>query len=58
MEDRQYSGLWHSIETSEDFDEWVLGAMAELSDDGKAPEGFTYDEVLELAEEIRASMEE
>jgi len=46
------------IETSEDFDEWVLGAMAELSDDGKAPEGFTYDEVLELAEEIRASMEE
>jgi len=42
----------------EEFDEFVLGAMAELSDDGKAPDGVTYETVLQLAEEIRASMNE
>ena len=45
------------IETSEDFDKWILGAMAELSDDGNAPQGITYDSVLQLAKETRASME-
>ncbi len=38
------------IETEEDFNKWVLGAMAELSDDGKAPDGITYESVLQLSE--------
>ena len=40
-----------------EFEEFVLGAMAELSDDGKVPAGITYDGVLELAKQIRASIE-
>jgi hypothetical protein len=43
------------IETGEEFDKWVLGAMAELSDDGKAPENITYEGVLRLSEQIRES---
>jgi hypothetical protein len=43
------------IETAEEFDKWVLGAMAELSDNGKAPTGLTYERVLQLAEEVRKS---
>jgi len=30
--------------------------MAELSDDGQAPENVTYKSVLQLAEQIRASL--
>jgi outer membrane lipoprotein-sorting protein len=41
------------IEAVEDFDKWVLGAMAELNDDGKAPENITYENILQLAEQIR-----
>lgn len=41
------------IEKKRDFDLFVLGAMAELSDDGKAPENITYERVLRLAEQIR-----
>jgi hypothetical protein len=44
------------IEAFEDFGKWVLGAMAELSDDGKAPENVTYESVLQLAEQIRESL--
>jgi hypothetical protein len=44
------------IETTEDFGKWVLGAMAELSDEGKAPEHVTYASVLQLAEQIRKSL--
>jgi hypothetical protein len=44
------------IETSGDFDKWVLGAMAELSDDGEAPADVTYTRVLQLAEKIRKSL--
>ena len=44
------------IETKEDFDKWVLAAMAELSDDGKAPESITYESVLQLAKQIRESL--
>jgi len=44
-----------TIETAEEFDEWVLGAMADLADDGTAPEGLTYERVLDLAQEIRTS---
>ncbi len=44
------------IETKEDFDKWVLGAMAALSDDGKAPENVTYESVLQLTKQIRESL--
>lgn len=43
---------------AEEFEELVLGAMAELNDNGKAPEGITYDDVLELAQQIRESLDE
>jgi len=43
------------IEGAEDFDKWVLGAMTELSDYGKAPEDVTYERVLQLAEQVRES---
>jgi hypothetical protein len=41
------------IKTAEDFDKWVRGAMAELSDNGKAPEPLTYQKVTELAQHLR-----
>jgi hypothetical protein len=41
------------IDTNQDFNTWVRGAMAELSYDGKAPESITYRNVLQLAEKIR-----
>jgi hypothetical protein len=41
-----------------EFDMFVRSAMAELSDDGKVPENVTYEGVLQLAEEIRASLSE
>ncbi len=44
-----------TIETAEQFDEWVLGAMAELTDDGTVPENLTYQEVIDLAQQIRTS---
>ena len=44
------------IETEEDFDIWVRGAMAELSDDGKAPDDVSYESVLRLAELTRESL--
>ena len=42
----------------DEFDEFVLAAMAELSDDGKVPEGVTYERVLDLAEQIRKELKE
>ena len=41
------------IVNASDFDTWVLSAMEELSDDGKAPVGITYDKVIQLAQTIR-----
>ena len=41
------------IEPAE-FDVFVRGAMAELSDDGQAPEYVTYDYVRELSEQARS----
>jgi hypothetical protein len=41
------------IDTAEEFDEWVLGAMAELSDDGKAPADVTYQKVVALVRQVR-----
>ena len=41
---------------AEDFDLLVRGAMAELSDDGLAPEHVAYEEVMREVERIRASL--
>ena len=45
-----------TINKEAEFDTWVLGAMAELSEDGKAPEDVTYEKVLRLAQQIRESL--
>ncbi|MDT8303235.1 MAG: hypothetical protein RQ760_17280, partial [Sedimentisphaerales bacterium] len=45
-----------TINSEQEFDIWVRGAMAELSDDGKAPESITYKNVLQLVERIRQSL--
>ena len=47
---------WQEIKTEDDFNTFVLGAMAELSDDGKAPENVTYESVLQLTKQIRESI--
>jgi hypothetical protein len=46
------------VETKEDFDRLVLGAMRKVSDDGVIPEHITYDKVLRLAEQIARMREE
>jgi len=45
-----------AINSEEEFDTWVRGALAELSDDGKAPEHITYKNILQLAAKIRSSL--
>ena len=45
-----------TIETSEDFNKWVLGAMAEFSDGAAAPEGITHERVMELVEEMQTGL--
>ena len=44
------------IDTNKDFNTWVLGAIAELSDDEKVPVHVTYENVLQLAKRIRDSL--
>ncbi|HUU16902.1 MAG TPA: hypothetical protein VMW72_07130 [Sedimentisphaerales bacterium] len=44
------------IETADEFNVLVRGAMAELSDDSKTPEGITYNNVLQLTKQIRKSL--
>ncbi|HUW85022.1 MAG TPA: hypothetical protein VMZ31_19750 [Phycisphaerae bacterium] len=44
-----------AVDSADDFDELVLGAMGELSDGGAAPAHVDYEQVLALAERIRAS---
>ncbi len=58
LKKEEMSATMHStIEvTASDFDELVLGAMAELSDGGAAPAGITYEGVTQLARQIRASL--
>ncbi len=41
------------VKTAEDFDKWVRGAMAELSDNATAPAEVTYQKVSDLAQETR-----
>ena len=43
------------VEESE-FNFWVHGAMAELSDNGIVPEQVTYNNIIKMAEEIRMSV--
>jgi hypothetical protein len=53
-------GLLHDliIENEYDFNELVFGAIAELSDGEYVPEHVTYDNIMDLAEEIRTTMKE
>ena len=44
------------INSEREFNTWVLGAMAELSDNGEAPEHVTYKNILQLARKIRKSL--
>ena len=46
------------IDNAEDFNTFVLGAMAELSDDGQVPEELSYENVLQLAQQTRNSLSE
>ena len=45
----------HPVRGREEFDDFVRGAIAERSDDGKAPGELTYENVTRLAEEARRS---
>ncbi|MBN1972838.1 MAG: hypothetical protein JW787_04320 [Sedimentisphaerales bacterium] len=44
------------IQDKNEFNTFVLGALAELSDGGKVPEDITYEKVLSLAQQIRESI--
>lgn len=44
------------IKTEEDFNNFVLGAMAKRSDDGLVPEHVTYENILRLAKQLRGSL--
>lgn len=46
------------IENVDDFNSFVCGAMADLSNNEYVPEHMTYDNVLNLIEEIRITMKE
>jgi hypothetical protein len=40
------------VKTAEEFDKWVRGAMAELSDNANTPESLTYQKVTELSQHL------
>jgi len=46
------------VEDEKQFNKWVVGAMAELSNDSQAPENIVYESVIQLAEQIRESLVE
>lgn len=50
-----WSSVW--IQNKKAFDELVLGAMAELSDAGEAPEHISYERVMELSTKLREELE-
>ena len=50
------SGDFLDIPNAADFNEFVCGAMAELSDGGVVPEHVTYDNVRKLSRQIRDSL--
>ena len=45
-----------AVESEADFESKVLKAMAERSDDGSIPEHVTYETVMRLAEQLKASV--
>ncbi len=45
-----------AVQTAEDFDQWVRGAMAEFSDSGGPPVDVTYQKVCDLAQQVRTSI--
>jgi len=44
------------IKTKEDFDTWIIGAMAEPSHEGEIPEDVSYENVLRLAAKTHDSL--
>jgi hypothetical protein len=54
VQDTESSGGM-AIENKADFDTFVLGVMAQLSKDGKAPPGVTYERVVEISRESRSA---
>ena len=44
-----------TIKNKKDFDIWIRGAMAELSDNAIAPENITYENVTKVIGDLRAS---
>ena len=44
-----------TIKNKEDFDTWIRGAMAELSDNGIAPENVTYENITKVISDLRTS---
>ena len=47
-----------TIEDEQDFQDFVIGAMAELCDPGTAPEDLTYTDVPELTQSLRKQIQE
>jgi hypothetical protein len=45
-----------TIKNQQDFETFVLGAMAELSNDGNIPEQITYEKVLRLSDQLYDSL--
>ncbi len=45
-----------AVQSAEDFDKWVRGAMAGFSDSGKPPVDVTYQTVCDLARQVRTSI--
>ena len=50
--------VWGTTVRAEEFDEFVRAAMAELSDGGAVPDYVTYENVMQLAGEIRQSLQD
>ena len=45
-----------TIKNQQDFETYVLGAMAEMSNDGNIPEQITYEKVLKLSDQLYDSL--
>ena len=44
-----------TVKNEKDFDTWIRGAMAELSDNGSVPEDVTFESVTTVIDSLRAS---
>ncbi|MHC5088495.1 MAG: hypothetical protein ACYSOT_02680, partial [Planctomycetota bacterium] len=45
-----------TIKNQQDFETYLLGAMAEMSNDGNIPEQITYEKVLKLSDQLYDSL--